>query len=60
VATDSNGVPSSTSGDAIGDYLLDSNGDGIYDAGDLGNWKAYNSPNGLTTANNLEVFTPLK
>jgi len=59
VAVDSNGVPSSTSGDVIGDYLLDSNGDGIYDAGDLGNWQAYNSPNGLTTNNGLEVFTPL-
>jgi len=61
VATDSNGVPISTSGDGIGDYLLDSNGDGVYEPGiDLGNWQAYNSPNGLSTANNLEVFTPLK
>jgi hypothetical protein len=59
VATDSSGNPIDTNGDGIPDYLEDSNGNGIYDAGDLGNWLI--SPfNGLTTANGLSVFTPLK
>jgi hypothetical protein len=59
VATDSNGNPIDTNGDGIPDYLEDANGNGIYDAGDLGNWLI--SPfNGLTTANGLSVFTPLK
>lgn len=34
VALGTNGLPLSTSGDGIGDYLKDSNGNGIYDAGD--------------------------
>jgi len=38
MALGTNGLPLSTSGDGIGDYLKDSNGDGIYDIGDLGNW----------------------
>jgi len=38
VALGTNGLPLSTSGDGIGDYLKDSNGNGIYDVGDLGNW----------------------
>ena len=39
VATDTNGVPLSYSGDGLGDYLKDSNGDGVYNSTvDLGNW----------------------
>jgi len=39
--------------------LEDANGNGIFDAGDLGNWLI--SPyNGLTSASGLSVFTPLK
>jgi len=59
VATDANGNPLDTNGDGIPDYLEDANGNGIFDAGDLGNWLI--SPyNGLTSANVLSVFTPLK
>jgi hypothetical protein len=43
VALGPNGRPLSTSGDGIGDYLKDSNGDGIYNAGDLGNWRTNNT-----------------
>ncbi|PWU08175.1 MAG: hypothetical protein C5B50_30150 [Verrucomicrobia bacterium] len=39
VALGTNGQPVSTSGDGLGDYQKDSNGDGIYNAGDLGNWQ---------------------
>jgi hypothetical protein len=35
----SNGVPISTGGDGLADYIKDTNGDGIYDAGDIGNWQ---------------------
>jgi hypothetical protein len=59
VATDSNGNPLDYADDGIPDYLEDTNGDGVYDSGDLGNWLVYNSPNGLTTTNGLQVFTPL-
>lgn len=59
IATDSNGNPLDTNGDGTPDYLEDSNGDGIYDAGDLGNW-LINPWNGLTLTNGLQVFTPLK
>jgi hypothetical protein len=38
VAVDSSGLPISTSGDTIGDYLKDSNGSGTYDDGDIGNF----------------------
>ena len=59
VAVDAYGNPIDTDGDGIPDYLEDSNGNGIYDAGDLSNWLI--SPfNGLTTADGLLVFTPLK
>jgi len=59
VAVDGNGNPIDTNGDGIPDYLEDTNGNGIYDAGDLGNWLI--SPfNGLTTAKGLLVFTPLR
>lgn len=59
VAVDSYGNPIDTDGDGIPDYLEDSNGNGIYDVGDLGNW-LISRFNGLTTANGLSVFTPLK
>ncbi len=59
VATDAYGNPIDTDGDGTPDYLEDANGNGIFDAGDLGNWLI--SPfNGLSTANGLSVFTPLK
>jgi hypothetical protein len=40
VATDAYGNPLDTNGDGIPDYIEDSNGDGIYDTGDLWNWVA--------------------
>jgi hypothetical protein len=58
VATDQYGNPLDTNGDGIPDYLEDVNGDGIFDAGDLGDWQI--SPYGLSTNNELQVFTPLK
>jgi hypothetical protein len=39
VACDTSGIPVSTGGDGLADYLKDSNGDGLYGAGDIGNWK---------------------
>ena len=60
VATDSNGNPLDTSGDGIPDYLKDANGNGIFDAGNPYNWLIYNSQNGLSSTNVLQVFTPLK
>ena len=60
VAVDVNGNPLDTDDDGIPDYLEDTNGNGVYDAGDLSNWQAYNSPNGLTNGTGLQVFTPLK
>jgi hypothetical protein len=59
VATDANGNPLDTDGDGIPDYLEDTNGNGLFDAGDLSNW-GIGSFNGLSTANGLLVFTPLK
>jgi hypothetical protein len=58
VATDQDGNPLDTNGDGIADYLEDANGNGIFDAGDLGEWKI--SPYGLGEGNGLQVFTPLK
>jgi hypothetical protein len=59
VATGTNGVPLDTDGDGIPDYLEDSNGDGVFDAGDLGNWLL--SPyNGLSGSQGLLIYTPLK
>jgi len=58
VATDAYGNPLDSNGDGIPDYLEDANGDGIFDAGDLGDWQV--SPYGLNGGNALQVFTPLK
>ena len=58
VATDAYGNPLDSNGDGIPDYLEDANGDGIFDAGDLGEWRI--SPFGLSGTNVLQVFTPLK
>jgi len=58
VAVDANGNPIDTDGDGIPDYLEDTNGNGIFDAGDLGDW-LIGRFNGLSTTNRLTVFTPL-
>jgi hypothetical protein len=58
VATDACGNPLDTNGDGIPDYLEDANGNGTFDAGDLGEWNI--SPYGLGGVNKLTVFTPLK
>ncbi|MGA2866767.1 MAG: hypothetical protein ABSF95_20020 [Verrucomicrobiota bacterium] len=60
VATDASGNPIDTDSDGTPDYLEDTNGDGVYNTGDLSDWKTYNSPNGLTSGSGLQVFTPLK
>ena len=39
VALGTNGLPASASGDMLGDYFKDSNGNGVYDSADMGNWK---------------------
>lgn len=59
VATDAYGNPLDTNGDGIPDYLEDANGNGIFDAGDLGNWLSCGSgpltfPNGMT----IQIFEP--
>ena len=59
VATDANGKPVDTDGDGLPDYLEDANGNGLFDEGDLSNW-GISQFNGLSTGNNLSVFTPLK
>ncbi|HZM03004.1 MAG TPA: LamG-like jellyroll fold domain-containing protein [Candidatus Saccharimonadales bacterium] len=38
VAVDANGQPLDTTGDGLPDYVKDSNGDGIFDTGDLSDW----------------------
>lgn len=58
VATDGYGNPLDSNGDGIPDYLEDANGNGLFDAGDLGEWQI--SPYGLNSGNALQVFTPLK
>jgi hypothetical protein len=59
VAVDAYGNPIDTDGDGIPDYLEDTNGNGVFDSGDLGDWLV--SPyNGLARTNGLQVFTPLK
>lgn len=59
VATDAYGNPYDTDGDGTPDYWEDTNGNGIFDAGDLGNW-LINAFNGLSVGFGLQVFTPLK
>ncbi|MDE3100008.1 MAG: hypothetical protein KGJ88_11100 [Verrucomicrobiota bacterium] len=59
VATDQYGNPLDTNGDGTPDYIEDANGNGIYDAGDLGDW-VLGPYNGLTYAKGLLVFTPLR
>jgi hypothetical protein len=65
VAVDGNGNPIDTNGNGIPDYLEDANGNGVYDAGDLGNWQtsaSFNGPaNGVLTFPNgliLSIFEP--
>ena len=60
VAADSSGNPIDSSGDGIPDYLADSNGDGVSNAGDLCDWRKYNTRNGLTTTTPFTIFTPLR
>ena len=59
VALDANGVPISTPGDSIPDYLADANGNGLVDPGET-SWTNYTSLNGLTSTTGLQVFTPLQ
>ena len=40
VATDANGNPLDTSGTGVPDYILDANGNGVYDSGDFANWQS--------------------
>jgi hypothetical protein len=61
VAVDQYGNPIDTDGDGIPDYLEDANGNGLYDAGDLGDWQTGGSVNGssngvLTFPNGLTLF----
>jgi hypothetical protein len=42
VAVDQYGNPLDSNGDGIPDYLEDANGNGIYDAGDQGDWQNFN------------------
>jgi len=58
VAT-SGGVPIDPDGDFWPDYWEDIDGDGVVDSGET-DWQTYNSPNGLSGAAALQVFTPLK
>ena len=59
VALDAFGNPIDTDGDGIPDYVEDTNGNGIFDAGDLGDWLV--SPfNELSRSYGMQVFTPLK
>ena len=56
----STGQPYDYDGDGMPDYLEDTNGDGVYGAGDLGDWRVYNSANGIAGPNRFMIFTPLK
>jgi hypothetical protein len=58
VAVDSNGNPIDTDGDGVPDYLEDANGNGLVDGSEV-NW-LLNGFNGLSSGNELQVFTPLK
>ncbi|HRT09334.1 MAG TPA: hypothetical protein P5038_11095 [Candidatus Paceibacterota bacterium] len=59
VALGADGRPLDSDGDGTPDYLEDANGNGLADSGET-DWTLYNSPNGLTAGNGLQVFTPLK
>jgi hypothetical protein len=58
VAADGNGNPLDSNGNGIPDYLEDANGNGVFDAGDLGSWLAYLPDTGGLI--NLQVFTPMQ
>ena len=45
IATDTNGSPIDMDGDGIADYIEDSNGNGLYDAGDWSDWTDYYNGN---------------
>jgi hypothetical protein len=55
VATDQYGNPLDTNGDGIPDYLEDANGDGVFDAGDLGDWLATAPSSSLIFTNGLSI-----
>ena len=59
IAVDASGIPIDSDGDGTPDYLEDVTGDGN-GANDPTSWLIYNSPNGLSGGNGLQVFTPLK
>jgi len=59
VALDANGLPLDADGDGIPDYYEDTNGNGSVDSGES-DWQSYDSPNGLSSANPLRVYTPIK
>jgi len=57
----SSGLPKDSDGDGIPDFVENRNGTGTYNSGtDPSDWNSYTSPNGLTGAPGLQVFTPLK
>jgi hypothetical protein len=58
VAVDGYGNPLDANGDGIPDYLEDANGNGIYDAGDLGPWNQPLSPpdGSVTFTNGTKVY----
>jgi hypothetical protein len=58
-ATDTYGNPFDDDGDGVPSVTEDRNGNGNA-ADDPTSWLIYNSPNGLTGATGLQVFTPLK
>jgi hypothetical protein len=58
VATDGGVTPLDTDGDGTPDYIEDANGNGLYDNGEVANWRGRTpDTSGLI---NLKVYTPLK